>query len=70
MCARNDFDETIRPDENDVLVTDTDLFDLLHRPSIAIVGGDNKWMKFSSPQQASNLRQDTYLPIIWRKLEM
>jgi hypothetical protein len=42
MRSRNDFDEIIRPDENDIFIADTDPFDLGDRSSIAIISGNHE----------------------------
>ncbi len=48
MGSRNDFDEIIRPDENDIFIADTDPFDRGNRSSIAIISGNHERMEFPS----------------------
>jgi len=58
--ARNDFNQIINADQNDVLVTDTDPLDLRHRPSVPVIGRNNERVELSCSNQITDLCQDAH----------
>ena len=64
MSSRNDFNQIVSADQNDVFVADTDPLDLWHRPSVPVIRRDHERMELSSPNQITNLCQNAYFALV------